>query len=313
MSMPSSSDDVATRPFSRPDFSSSSIISRRSRDSEPWWAFTSSTDGVRRSLCADERGLLGRHERRFLAGLALGRQLVEPGGEPLGEAAGVDEDQRGAVLLHEVEQARVHGRPDAAPDRPGGGRAARRLLDHLAELGHVVDRDDDLDVERLADAGVDDRDRPRATPGRAAGSSSKPPRKRAISSSGRWVADRPMRCGGLLAAGVEPLEREGQVRAPLGGGQRVDLVDDHGLDVAQGLAGLRREHQVERLGRGDQHVGRVAHELAALLLAAVSPVRMPTVGSWSCAPSRSAARLMPRSGARRFLSTSTARARSGEM
>ena len=43
MSMPSSSDDVATRPLSRPDLSSSSMMSRRSRDSEPWWAFTSST------------------------------------------------------------------------------------------------------------------------------------------------------------------------------------------------------------------------------------------------------------------------------
>ncbi len=49
-------------------------------------------------------------------------------------------------------------------------------------------------------------------------------------------------------------------------------------------------------------------------LAGVSPVRTPTVGT--CArgvPSRSAACSMPASGARRFFSTSTASARSGEM
>lgn len=47
--------------------------------------------------------------------------------------------------------------------------------------------------------------------------------------------------------------------------------------------------------------------------AGVSPVRMPTVGTCTVSPSRSAARVIPRSGARRFFSTSTARARSGEM
>src|SRR3954451_1777998 len=48
-------------------------------------------------------------------------------------------------------------------------------------------------------------------------------------------------------------------------------------------------------------------------LASVSPVRTPTVGT--CArgvPSSSAARWIPANGARRFFSTSTARARSGD-
>ena len=64
---------------------------------------------------------------------------------------------------------------------------------------------------------------------------------------------------GASVTRVEPLEREREVGAPLGGGEGVDLVDDHGLDAAQRLAGRRREHQVERLGRGDEQVGRVAH------------------------------------------------------
>ena len=47
-----------------------------------------------------------------------------------------------------------------------------------------------------------------------------------------------MRCAGRLGAaqGVEPLERHGEVRAALGGRDRVHLVDDDRLDAAQGLA-----------------------------------------------------------------------------
>ena len=57
----------------------------------------------------------------------------------------------------------------------------------------------------------------------------------------------------------------------------------------------------------------MADELAALVGWLVSPVRMPTVGSWSCVAEPLGREAMPASGARRFLSTSTARARSGEM
>ena len=106
------------------------------------------------------------------------------------------------------------------------GRPAAGSLDDLAEVAHVLDRDDDLDLERLADAGVDDGDRPRLAVGVG-----DPPRKRAISSSGRCVADRPMRCGGALGDRLEPLERQHEVGAALGGGERVDLVDDDRLDV----------------------------------------------------------------------------------
>ncbi len=45
----------------------------------------------------------------------------------------------------------------------------------------------------------------------------------------------------------------------------------------------------------------------------VSPVRIETDGSWYSAPSRCAAWEIPTSGARKFRSTSTARALIGEM
>ena len=44
-----------------------------------------------------------------------------------------------------------------------------------------------------------------------------------------WVADSPIRWTSLPAAARQPLERQRQVRAALGRGDRVDLVDDHRL------------------------------------------------------------------------------------
>ena len=72
--------------------------------------------------------------------------------------------------------------------------------------------------------------------GRGAPGADQPPRKRATSSSGRCVADSPMRCGGRAGDLLEPLERQGEVGAALGGGEGVDLVDDHGLDADERLA-----------------------------------------------------------------------------
>ena len=46
--------------------------------------------------------------------------------------------------------------------------------------------------------------------------------------------------GRALEQGVEPLEAEREVRAALGAGDRVHLVEDDRLDPGEGLAGLRR-------------------------------------------------------------------------
>src|SRR5579872_3480205 len=55
------------------------------------------------------------------------------------------------------------------------------------------------------------------------------------------------------------------MRAALGAGDGMHLVEDERLDGAKRVARLRGEHQVERLGRRDQDVGRLLEELAALL------------------------------------------------
>ena len=157
----------------------------------------------------------------------------------------------------------MHVRPDALVGfRRCRGRAAFAVapdgLRVRAGLGHVVDRDDHLDVELLLRARVDDRHGPRARFGLAAEEPrdlvERALRGRQSDALRRRVGDR-----------VEPLERERQVRAALGGRERVDLVDDHGLDAAQDLPRLRREHQVERLGRGDEDVGRRPRDVLAFL------------------------------------------------
>ncbi len=53
--------------------------------------------------------------------------------------------------------------------------------------------------------------------------------------------------------------------AALGSGNGVDLVDDHVLHAAQNLGCLAREDQIQRLGRRDQDVRRVANEMAPLI------------------------------------------------
>jgi hypothetical protein len=70
--------------------------------------------------------------------------------------------------------------------------------------------------------------------------------------------------GGRLEQLVEPLQRQREVRPAFGARHRVHLVDDHGVDAAQRLACLRGQDQEQRLGRGDQDVGRSRAEPSAL-------------------------------------------------
>ncbi len=210
------------------------------------------------------------------AAVLVGRQLVQADGQALGGPAGVHEDDRGAVLPDQLQQLGV----DGGPDRAAGGRllvagshpdqvaAARRgalaadgRVGHVvrAGLAHVLDRHVDLQVERLADPGVD---HPAVAPG--------------AHEEAAHLLERPLggrqadALHGALGLMLEALERERQMGAALGARHRVDLVDDAPLDGSQRLPRARGEHQVERLGRGDEHVGRRAEHRLALLLGRVA-------------------------------------------
>ena len=193
--------------------------------------------------------------------LLLGGELVEAHGKPLGAAAVVHEDDRRAVLLDEREQLGIDRGPYRAAAGAvavlglGGGQAVFRHI----RLAHVLDGHLDPHVERLADAGVDDR-------AVAAGSGQEAPDllERSLRRREADPLDRPARLA------LEPLEAQREVGSALGLRHRVDLVDDHPLDALEDLPRARSEHQVERLGCRDQHVGRVAEHRLALALRGVA-------------------------------------------
>ena len=134
----------------------------------------------------------------------------------------------------QLEDARVDRRPDAGScgptSRPWPGRCAARPRLLLAELAHVLDGNDDFDLERLADAGIDDR--------APAGACREPSTRRGTGRPPPADAAWPRaRCAAAASARdlLEPLERQHQMGAALGGGEGVDLVDDHRLDRRERL------------------------------------------------------------------------------
>ena len=201
--------------------------------------------------------------------LAAG-QIVERAREPLGEPPRIDEDHRRAVLFDQLQKPRMDRRPDAAPLRPpcrwprgqlvahapacglrpSGGEAA---LLQLPEARHVVDRDFDAHLHLLLRPRVDDGHRPRLPLLSGDLSAAEQP---------RHLVERPLRRREPDALQRRPrlrlqsLQRKEEVRSPLGRDQRVDLVDDDRRNRAQDLSRLRGEEQVERLGRGNEDVGR---------------------------------------------------------
>ena len=196
-------------------------------------------------------------------GELLAGELVEAGGEAFGQPAGVHEHDRRAVGPDQLEHLGMDRRPDrrlgrrgARRRRPEHQRHPLRRLGDVREVRHVLHRHDDLDLHRLAEPCVHDRHGTRA----ARGLSAQEPRDLLERTLGRGQADPLWR---LVRDLFEAFERQREMRAALGAGHRVDLVDDHPADAPQELACLRGEHQVERLGRRDQDVGRPRLDAAA--------------------------------------------------
>ena len=134
---------------------------------------------------------------------------------------------------------------------PSGRRPGRRP--RPAEVGHVLDRDDDVDLDRLGDPGVDDRDvaRRRRAPTSRRGSGRPPP------AGAGWPTAR-------CAAGGGPVTSSSRSSDTARWAPRLvaamawisSMITVSTLD--QRLGGVRREHQVQALGRRDEQVGRPA-------------------------------------------------------
>ena len=138
-------------------------------------------------LLLDLEPLLARDAAVVRPHQLLAGQLVQARGQPLGQPPRVHEDQRGPMRPDELQQPRVDA--TARSSDVASGPAAGRRSTSSSMPGHVLDRHDHLEVELLARAGVHDLDLAVRSP----------PRKAAIASSGRCVADRPMRCGSASA------------------------------------------------------------------------------------------------------------------
>ena len=167
----------------------------------------------------------------------LAGQLVEALGEALREPAAVGEDDRAAVGADQLEDPRVDRRPDAGPQvsgrrRPPGCSSSGRTSPSAAMSSTGTTTSSSSGLRAPASTIVTSRSAPI------------PPRKRAMVSSGRCVALRPMRWGGRRSPGgalreaLEALEGEREVGAALRAGDRVDLVDDDVLDAREDVAGL---------------------------------------------------------------------------
>ena len=140
MSIPSSSDEVATRHGILPAFRSSSIEDRCSRARLPWWA-----RAISRSASSFSRSASRSASRRLLT-----KTIVERCASTSASSSGYIDGQIEATACSAAAVA------DLAVARAPDGRAPS----DRAELAQVLDRDDDLEVELLAGARVDELDRP---------------------------------------------------------------------------------------------------------------------------------------------------------
>ena len=149
MSMPSSSDEVATTAGSRPDFSASSTSARCSRDTDPWWA--EATGDLGGAPAAPSRPAPSARPGSAPCGSGspvgpLVGQLVEPGWSAARPAAGSWRTRSSAVGLDQVEHPLLDlpARSTSAARSPAA--EPLQLTGRLAELAHVLDRDDDRQV-----------------------------------------------------------------------------------------------------------------------------------------------------------------------
>jgi hypothetical protein len=206
----------------------------------------------------------------------LAGELVQALRQPLAQAAGVGEDDGAAVAPDQFEDPRMDRRPDAGSQVRSGGRAAGLLVGRqdLTHRRHVVDRDNHLELERLARTRVHDPD---VAPGTDTGHE---PGDRLERSLRGGQADPLGWLGVRGAESLQPLEAQREMRTALGAGDGVDLVDDHVLHAAEDLARAAGQHQVERFGGRDQDVRGVARDLPSILGRGVSRPRGDRDAGW---------------------------------
>ncbi len=142
-------------------------------------------------------------------------------------------------------------------------RIVQRGRAGVRQVGHVVDRHDDLQVERFALTGVDDRD--------GTGDVVLLPAEKARDllerALRRGQADALHRC---LAGARQAFHAERKVCAALGGRHRVDFIDDDSRRAGEDVDAAGGEQQIKALGRRDQNVRRCAQHPLSITLRRIS-------------------------------------------
>ena len=177
MSIPSSSDEVATIALRSPLLSRSSIAVRFSRASEPWWARATSSPGAPRSLSAAAR----RSARRRL----LTNTMVD-------RCAWTSSATRALRPRQRLERDRVVDAAASVPSPPGAGPSAA-----LSDIGAIASTVSSSFLRAPASTIVTGRGTPRSSPP----GSGPLPRAAAAWRSGRSAAGAaPRRVGAPRAA-----------------------------------------------------------------------------------------------------------------
>ncbi len=147
------------------------------------------------------------------------------------------------MVADQLQESRIDRRPDAV----------RRLAGIVVglQLRHVLDWDLDLDLHRLQAAGVDD--------GHVAAGPAEEFRHLFQRALGGGQSD-PLRLD--FRQRGQSLEAQRQMRATLGGGDRVDLVHDEPPHRSEDPPRRAGEDQEERLRGRDEDVGRVTFHRA---------------------------------------------------
>ena len=247
-------------------------------------------------LLPRQRAVMGPNQ--LLAG-----QLVELVGQPLGQAARVAEDDRGVVLANELEDSRVDRRPDAVARLRVriGRRPIRRALRAKPPPAGSCPRSGRARTARAACANRRRRSGRRGSPPPCpdrlppgSGRSSRP--------AAAWPRGRSAAAAAQRATPVAPGERARWaprlVPARAWTSSRITCSTPRRISAAW-LVRIKYSDSgvVIRMSGGLRTRWRRSS-------AGVSPVRTPTSIRGAGSPSRSAARPIPASGARRFRSTS---------
>ena len=257
MSMPSSRLDVATTQGSRPRLRSSSISARCSLDTDPWWARAMTVGAPSDCPLAPIRAA-GTRAPAGAAAWASARSVAISLNRAVSRSASRREFANTIVercfstrsTTRSSTCGQIEPRRSALPAAEPSGTsstAAASASSVMSSTGTTT-----LRSHCLVDVGAT------TSTGR------EPPRNRATSSTGRTVADSPIRCAGCSRSSSSRSRDSARCAPRLVPATACTSSTITVSTRAQRLAGLGGEHQEQRLGRGDQDVRGRGPEPAAV-------------------------------------------------